>query len=545
MATHPHAASTGTSCTSEPTCHADVIVVGAGPTGLTLAAELAIAGVNVLVLERRADQALDGSRAGGLHAHTLELLEQRGALAPFLAAGTTAQIVGFAWLPLDISDFPTRHPYGLALPQQEIENLLLAWVTELNVPIRRQALVERIVPNDAQVEIHLHGADVMRARWVVGCDGAHSIVRRQAGIAFEGTDASISHLLAELRLNETPPWGLRRDAQGIHAIGPLADTTTAPHADGAPRARVMLTEAKASRSQAPTLEEVRQRLREVYGQDFGAHDATWLSWFTDAARHATRYRVGRVLLAGDAAHVHYPTGGQGLNLGMQDAFNLGWKLAQVVRGVSDPSLLESYQHERHPVAARVLQNTRAQSALLRTDAQTEALRDSVTAWLGMHEPRVAVAAMLSGLDVNYAPRDGHARAHALLGRRVPDVELLTGNGPTRFSTLLHEARPLLVDLGVSDGIDIGPWVHRVRMINAECRDRWMLPVVGEVPPPAGLLVRPDGYVSWVSTGTSAGLAESLMQWHGCTNTHSQLAAEEDGGSFISDIPIPSNPPLAS
>jgi 3-(3-hydroxy-phenyl)propionate hydroxylase len=515
------AASSGTPSTAEPTQDADVIVVGAGPTGLTLAAELSLAGVKVLVLERRADQQLDGSRAGGLHAHTLELLEQRGALEPFLAAGTAAQIVGFAWLPLDISDFPTRHPYGLALPQQEIEHLLLAWVSSLDVPIRRHSHVERIEQYDELVEVHLHGADVMRAQWVVGCDGAHSIVRRQAGIDFEGTDASISHILAELRLRETPPWGLRRDAAGIHAIGPLAGgESSSTHAHDAPRARIMLTEAKVGRSQAPTLDDVRDRLREVYGQDFGAHDATWLSWFTDAARQAPQYRVGRVLIAGDAAHTHYPTGGQGLNLGMQDAFNLGWKLAQVVRGVSDPSLLDSYQHERHPVAARVLQNTRAQSALLRTDAQTEALRESVAAWLGMHEPRVAVAAMLSGLDVHYASDNGHSNDHALRGRRVPDVELLTANGPTRFSTLLREARPLLVDLGVRDGIDIGPCVDRVRMINAECQEQWLLPVIGKVAPPAGLLVRPDGYVSWVSNGTTAWLAEALMQWHGCTSpTH--------------------------
>jgi len=519
MATHIPAASSGTFSTPEPTCNADVIIVGAGPTGLTLAAELAIAGVNVLVLERRANQQLDGSRAGGLHAHTLELLEMRGALDPFLAVGTAAQIVGFAWLPLDISDFPTRHPYGLALPQQDIEHLLLAWVNRLGVPIRRDSHVERIVQHEEQVEVHLHDAEVMRARWVVGCDGAHSIVRRQAGIAFEGTDTSISHLLAELRLTETPTWGLRRDAQGIHAIAPLADTSSSS-AEGGPRARIMLTEANVGRSHAPTLDDIRERLCAVYGQDFGAHDATWLSWFTDAARQAPQYRIGRVLLAGDSAHVHYPTGGQGLNLGMQDAFNLGWKLAQVVRGISDPSLLDTYQSERHPIAARVLQNTRAQSALLRTDAQTEALRESVAVWLGMHEPRVAVAAMLSGLDVHYASDSGHFNDHALRGRHVPDVELLTANGPTRFSTLLREARPLLVDFGVRDGIDIGPWVHRVRMINAECHDRWVLPVIGEVAPPAGLLVRPDGYVAWVSDGTTVGLADALMQWHGCTSpTH--------------------------
>lgn len=530
MATHPPSASTRRSSSQTTAVDADVIIVGAGPTGLTLAAELAIAEVDVLVLERRPDQQLDGSRAGGLHARTLELLEQRGALEPFLAAGSPAQIVGFAWLPLDISDFPTRHPHGLALPQQDIERQLLAWVDALKVPIRRQAHVVRIVPEGEQVQLQLADAQVLRARWVVGCDGAHSIVRRQAGIPFEGSDASISHLLAELRLRETPPWGLRRDAHGIHAIGPLPETnpTASEGAPAAPRVRVMLTEAAAGCTTAPSLDDLRQRLCEVYGQDFGAHDATWLSWFTDAARQASAYRAGRMLLAGDAAHVHYPTGGQGLNLGMQDAFNLGWKLAQVVHGISDATLLDSYQRERHPVATRVLQNTRAQSALLRTDAQTDALRDSVATWLGMHEPRVAVAAMLAGLDVHYDMGQGHP----LLGRRVPDLLLHTADGPTQVSTLLRAARPLLIDLGVQDGIDIGAWTHRVRMINAECRDRWVLPVVGEVTPPHGLLVRPDGHVAWVSEGTSAGLAESLMQWHGCTTAKSPLAASNDGRSFI-------------
>lgn len=501
------------SSSSPASIHSDVIIVGAGPTGLTLAAELAIAKVNVIMLERRASQDLDGSRAGGLHARTLELLETRGALAPFLAAGAPAQIVGFAWMPLDISDFPTRHPYGLALPQQEIERQLLAWATKCGVSIRRNAVVAQLVQDEHGVLVQLDDGGVLRSSWVVGCDGAHSVVRRAAGMAFEGSPPSICHILAELRLREAPEWGLKRDAQGIHAIGPMpAAVGTAPDAvAGSVRARVMLTEASTERRTAPTLDEVCERLRDVYGQDFGAHDATWLSWFTDAARQATSYRVGRMLVAGDAAHVHYPTGGQGLNLGMQDAFNLGWKLAQVVQGISDPTLLDSYQRERHPVAARVLQNTRAQSALLRTDAQTDALRESVASWLGMNEPRVAVAAMLAGLDVHY----GLGHGHPLRGRRVPDLLLHTADGPTHIATLLHGARPLLIDLGIHDSIDIGAWGQRVRMINAECRERWVLPVLGEVAAPAGLLVRPDGHVAWVSEGGTAGLDEALVQWCGC------------------------------
>ncbi|WP_291156951.1 FAD-dependent monooxygenase [Gemmatimonas sp. UBA7669] len=543
MSTLPPAILSGSRSPSSTGLDADVIIVGAGPTGLTLAAELAIAKVNVLVLERRANQDLDGSRAGGLHARTLELLETRGALAPFLAAGAPAQIVGFAWMPLDISDFPTRHPYGLALSQQDIERQLLAWATKCGVSIRRNTVVAQLMQDEHAVTVPLDDGEVLRGAWVVGCDGAHSVVRRAAGMAFEGSPPSICHILAELRLRETPAWGLKRDVLGIHAIGPLPETGggASNAVPGTVRARVMLTEAGVERRTAPTLDEVCQRLREVYGQDFGAHDASWLSWFTDAARQASPYRVGRLLVAGDAAHVHYPTGGQGLNLGMQDAFNLGWKLAQVVRGISDETLLDSYQRERHPVAARVLQNTRAQSALLRTDAQTEALRESVASWLVMNEPRVAVAAMLAGLDVHYDLGHGHP----LLGRRIPDLRLHTADGPTHIATLLHDARPLLIDLGVQDSIDIGPWTQHVRMINAECRERWVLPVIGEVTPPRGLLVRPDGHVAWVSEGGTSGLAEALVQWHGCTVNTTPLAASKDGHSFMSEIPIPSNPPLAT
>ncbi len=543
MTIYPPAVLSGSSSQSSTGLNADVIIVGAGPTGLTLAAELAIARVNVLVLERRASQDLDGSRAGGLHSRTLELLESRDALAPLLAAGAPAQIVGFAWMPLDISDFPTRHPYGLALSQHEIEQQLLAWATKCGVGIRRNAVVAQLMQYEDEVVVQLADGELLRSAWVVGCDGAHSVVRRAAGMDFEGSPPGICHILAELRLREAPPWGLKRDALGIHAIGPLPEASDAvSHAvPGSIRARVMLTEAGVGRRTAPTTDEVCQRLRVVYGRDFGAHDATWLSWFTDAARQASSYRVGRMLIAGDAAHVHYPTGGQGLNLGMQDAFNLGWKLAQVVRGISDATLLDTYQHERHPVAARVLQNTRAQSALLRTDAQTDALRESVASWLDMNEPRVAVAAMLAGLDVHYDMGQGHP----LLGRRVPDLLLHTADGPRQVSTLLGAARPLLIDLGVHDGIDIGSWTHRVRMINAECRDPWILPVIGEVAAPAGLLVRPDGHVAWVSDGGTAGLADALLQWHGCTVSSPPLAAPRDGHNFTLEIPIPGNPPLVT
>jgi hypothetical protein len=273
----------------------------------------------------------------------------------------------------------------------------------------------------------------------------------------------------------------------------------------------MVTEQHVGATGEPSLRDVSEALIGVYGTDFGIHSPTWISRFTDMTRQAAEYRKARVLLAGDAALVHSPVGGQGLNTGVQDAQNLGWKLAQVVKGVSPDSLLDTYHDERHPVAARLLRTTMAQVAATRPgDARDDALRDTLTELVSMEEPRMRYAAMMSGLDLHYELGEGHP----LLGRRVPDLDLVTTEGPTRVFTLLHEARPVLLSLGEPRGLDITPWADRVQFVDADVIGTWELPVVGEVAAPAAVLIRPDGYVAWVGEGTYVGLEDALVRWFG-------------------------------
>ena len=477
------------------------VIAGGGPTGLMLAGELALAGVDVAIVERRASQELAGSRAGGLHSRTIEVLDQRGIADRFLAQGQVAQVAGFAWIPLDIDDFPTRHNYGLALWQNDIERILAGWVAELEVPIHRGREVTGFAQDDTGVDVEMSDCQSLRAEYLVGCDGGGSLIRKAAGIEFPGWDPTTSNLIAEVEMAEEPEWGLRRDALGIHGLSRLED--------GGP-VRVMVTEQHVGRTGEPTLRDLSDELVAVYGTDFGIHSPTWISRFTDMARQAESYSTGRVVLAGDAAHVHYPAGGQGLNIGVQDAVNLGWKLAQVVKNTSPESLLDTYHAERHPVAARVLRNTMAQVALLRTDDRTEALRETMSELLAMDEPRTRVAAEMSGLDVHYDLGEGHP----LLGRRMPDHDLVTASGPVRVFTLLHDARPVLLNLGEPGGFDIAPWADRVQLIDASYAGDWELPVLGRVAAPAAVLIRPDGYVAWVGDGTDAGLRDALTAWFG-------------------------------
>jgi 2-polyprenyl-6-methoxyphenol hydroxylase-like FAD-dependent oxidoreductase len=466
-----------------------------------VAAELALAGIDVAVVERRASQDLAGSRAGGLHARTLEVLDQRGIADRFLSEGTVAQVAGFAWFRLDISDFPTRHNYGLALWQNHIERILAEWVAELAVPIYREREVRGFEQDDTGLDIELSDGRSLRALYLVGCDGGRSLTRKEAGIDFPGWDATTSALIAEVELTAEPEWGLRRDALGIHALSRMED--------GGP-VRVLVTEQRLGRTGEPTLRDLSEELTAVYGSDFGVHSPTWISRFTDMARQAANYRKGRVLLAGDAAHVHNPVGGQGLNVGVQDAVNLAWKLAQVVRKTSPEYLLDTYHAERHPIAARVLRDTMAQVALLRADDRTNALRDIVSELLSMDEPRKHLGAMMSGLDVHYDLGEGHP----LLGRRMPDLDLVTANGPSRVFDLLHDARPVLLNLASPGAIDITPWSDRVRLFDARYAGAWELPVLGAVPAPAAVLIRPDGYVAWVGEGEQTGLADALTTWFG-------------------------------
>jgi len=490
-----------------------VVIAGGGPTGLMLAGELALAEVDVAIVERRASQDLPGARAGGLQSRTIEVLDQRGIADRFLAEGQVAQVQAFGGSRLDISDFPTRHPYGLGLWQNHIERILAGWVEELEVPIYRDREVTGFVQDDAGVEVELSDSRSLRADYLVGCDGGRSLVRKAAGIEFRGWDATTSAILAEAELAEEPELGIRKDARGIHSLGRLEYEIRdgeVVYGDEGPF-RVMVTEEHPAPEGEPTLRDLSEGLIAVYGTDYGVHSATWITRFTDATRQAASYRDGRVLLAGDAAHVHSPVGGQGLNTGVQDAVNLGWKLGQVVKGRSPERLLDTYHAERHPVGARVLQNTMAQTALNRpADARLEALRESVAELLAMDEPRKRFAGALSGLDIRYDLGAGHP----LLGRRMPDLELHTSAGPVRVFSLLHRARPLLLNLGEAGRLDIAPWADRVQTIDADYASAWELPVLGEVVAPEAALIRPDGHVAWVGDGADAGLADALTTWFG-------------------------------
>ena len=411
------------------------------------------------------------------------------------------QVAGFAMIPLDISDFPTRHNYGLALGQEGIEKILAAWVDELGVPIHRALEVTGFAQDDTGVDVELSDGRSLRAKYLVGCDGGRSLIRKKAGIDFPGWDPSISYLIAEVTMTEEPAWGIRRDERGINALGKL---------EGGKRARVVLNEPHVRQGDEPTLDDLREALVAVYGTDFGVHDVTCLSRFTDTARQAASYRARRVLLAGDSAHVHSPAGGQGLNIGVQDAVNLGWKLAQVVSGTSPESLLDTYQAERHPIGARVLESTMAATALSRGDERTKALHETVSELLKVDEPRKRYAARMSGLDIHYDLGTGHP----LLGRRMPDLDLVTESGPRRVFTLLYDARPVLLNLAEPGALDIAPWADRVQRVDARYAGGWELPVLGAVAAPTAVLIRPDGHVAWVGDGTDRGLRDALTTWFG-------------------------------
>jgi 2-polyprenyl-6-methoxyphenol hydroxylase-like FAD-dependent oxidoreductase len=489
-----------------------VLIAGGGPTGLMLAGELALAGVDVAIVERRTGQDLAGTRAGGLHSRTIEVLDQRGIADRFLSQGQKAQVAGFASVRLDISDFPTRHNYGLGLWQNHIERILAGWVGELPVKFYRGREVTGFAQDDTGVDVHVSDGQRLRAQYLVGCDGGRSLIRNAAGIEFPGWDASTSALLAEVEMTEEPETGIRRTPSGMHAIGKVEYEIKGGEViyKKGGTVGIMLTESQVGNTSDPTLRDLSEGLIAVYGTDYGIHSPTWITRFTDMTRQAAAYRDRRVLLAGDAAHVHSPVGGQGLNMGVQDAVNLGWKLAQVVHRTAPESLLDTYHAERHPVAARVLRTTMAQVALMRADDRIEALRDTVSELLSMDEPRKRFAAMMSGLDIHYDLGEGHP----LLGRRMLDLDLVTADGPLRVFTLLHDARPVLLNLGEPGAFDITPWADRVQLIDAEYVGTWELPALGAVTPPTAVLIRPDGYVAWVGDPTQLGLPDALTTWFG-------------------------------
>jgi 3-(3-hydroxy-phenyl)propionate hydroxylase len=461
-----------------------------------LAAELQLAGVDVVIVERRASQFVEGSRAGGLLSRTLEVLDQRGVADRFVAAGQIYPTYGFGGIPFDVSDLPTRFSYALGLFQSKFEPMLAEWVLdELGVPILRSRDVTGFTQDPDGVDVSLSDGAALRAQYLVGCDGGRSIVRKLAGIDFVGLDPSTSWMIAEGVMDNPPETGFVHDEVGTHAIRRM---------DDAGRVGVVLTERTVDHDDAPTVDDLRAALVDVYGSDHGLRSADWVSRFTDMTRQAVSYRRDRVLLAGDAAHIHPPQGGQGMGTGIQDAVNLGWKLAQVVKGISPDTLLGTYTAERHPVAARVLQNTQAQVLLTRPDARHQSLRATFGDLTTSDDVRHRLFAMLAALDVHYDFGGGHP----LLGRRMPDLEIATADGQTRVFTLLHEARPLLLSF-------IGPCsTDRVRVVEATYSGVWELPVIGEVAAPAAVLIRPDGHVAWAGDPMDLSLDRAITRWFG-------------------------------
>ncbi|MDE3204358.1 MAG: FAD-dependent monooxygenase [Acidobacteriota bacterium] len=480
-----------------------VVIAGGGPTGMMLAAELVLAGTDVVIVERRLTPEVDGSRAGGLHARTLEVLDQRGVVDRFLAEGQSVQTNGFAYIPLDISGFPSRHSHGLALWQNDIERIMAGWVDELGVRFRRGVEVVGAVPDDDGVDVELSDGSKLRSRYLIGCDGGRSRVRQAAGIAFEGYDAATSYLIAQAHFEATPEVGVRREGGGI---GPV-DRVSGGNPYG-----IVLREERADHADGPSLDDLRALLVDKYRTDWGVHDPIWISRFTDAARQAVSYRAGRMLVAGDAAHIHSPMGGLGLNTGVQDAVNLGWKLAQVVAGTSPDSLLDTYHAERHPVGASVLRLAMAQSALVTPDDFHDQLRRTVAEMLSGTDAGTALAGTMSGLGIRYDLGDGHP----LVGWRMADLDLRTADGDTRVFELLRPAQPLLINLDRAATFDIGPWAGRVRQVDAETEHlaTWQLPVVGAVPAAPAVLLRPDGHVAWAGRLDELGLPAALSRWFG-------------------------------
>ncbi|MDT5193328.1 MAG: rifampicin monooxygenase [Mycobacterium sp.] len=477
-----------------PVMDTDVIVAGGGPTGLMLASELRLHGVHVLVLEKDAEPTRI-VRSLGMHARSVEIMDQRGLLERFLALGQQHPVGGFfAGIAKSSPELDTAHPYTLGIPQTITDRLLAEHATEVGVEVRRGRELIGLSQDDHGVTVELADGEQLRSRYLVGSDGGRSTVRKLLGVDFPGEPSRVETLLGEMELTASP--------ETINTVMAEVRKTqlrfgAMPLEGGAYRVIVPAAGVTEDRAVPPTLDELKQQMLAVAGTDFGAHSPRWLSRFGDATRQAERYRVGRVLLAGDAAHVHPPAGGQGLNLGIHDAFNLGWKLAAAINGWAPDGLLDSYHTERHPVAADVLSNTRAQMELMALEPGPQAVRRLVSELMHFEVVNRYLTEKIHAIGVRYDFGEGHE----LLGRRMRDVALKHG----RLYELMHGGRGLLLDQ--TGRLSVAGWADRVDHVVD----------ISEELDVSAVLLRPDGHVAWVGED-QRDLLSQLPRWFGAAAT---------------------------